>query len=997
MSSWTNETESYYKKTFKYSLSRGDGNMDFEAFRKSLGILGLGSDNEGLAKLLFKAIAPENAEIITCKEYLHALRTMIEGTPEDKIRFGYTLLDNNKSNKVTGDDIRRVMKILYRSYSAILGYSQNPEDRRRITVEDVEDVVESFDRDHNGDIQISEWILGIMEHQDIFTNLAHVVDPEAAMERWKECKQCVSELERLVSKEFRPPKMPRLPEGVKAKCRPPISAPRTSMKGSTTMMSDADSFDAILDALTRARRALDSMRRNLDYFQPVSALPQTLYERRRAGNMRRAVAAAAAAAAATMKGDTTAAASKESSSGSWDAEESASSPQSRRSSGGDEEDAKGVVKSPKRMTDRSLLKERIAASTKGSVVAFGSEYWDTTLGIMQGIHLSAVRAAGEGNRPLSRHDFHTRDKYKLKPESVDPNFDRKKTTADIKFYDYAPRAFHYLRTVWGISTRDYISSCGPGKILSNLIVGSLTAISRMRSEGKSGDFFYTTGDSRFMMKTIAKLEFQTFRDMVPDYVKHMTVTNPEGSPPTPGLNSLICKFAGLHKMKITTGKKVQKLYFVVMLNCNPPDDVVTIHRRLDLKGSYAGRTAIKKQSNLRSLKALPLDARFDKILKDNDFDSLVHSIGNIRIGSDRKLLLTETMRADVKFLQRYEIMDYSLIISCHYKVPRYVDLDKRPSQDFNDPKWQLREAFQAPVSLKREDIENGMPKPYLCNIDLQNDICDTRTKLEMQSSYVDLSIRAAPVKKTRTHGVLSKRNDNFSLLQGRWSDRYFELHNMFLYYWKSRKAREKGKDTWTAAWNLLRVDTVTLDEEENTLTLAFDDIVKDAGCEVTRKVVKHKDLWVLREWEAAIRDRLHYFRSGELEAFYVRQMKATRQKFKRKIMTKEKKLENVSTKFDTPKTKKKDAASSGENGEKVGDVDEKQKEKDDLQLHDDHENWGITASDNSAVFYIGIVDCFTTFDTTRGISYFFEGSNKSNVPPDMYARRFFNVNKTRFC
>ena len=94
-------------------------------------------------------------------------------------------------------------------------------------------------------------------------------------------------------------------------------------------------------------------------------------------------------------------------------------------------------------------------------------------------------------------------------------------------------------------SRDYITSCGPGKILSNLIIGSLTAISRMQSEGKSGDFFYRTGDSRYMMKTIAQEEYQTFRKMIPEYVQHMTVENLDAKPPTPGLNSLICKFCGL--------------------------------------------------------------------------------------------------------------------------------------------------------------------------------------------------------------------------------------------------------------------------------------------------------------------------------------------------------------------------------------------------------------------------------------------------------------------
>ena len=52
-------------------------------------------------------------------------------------------------------------------------------------------------------------------------------------------------------------------------------------------------------------------------------------------------------------------------------------------------------------------------------------------------------------------------------------------------------------------------------------------------------------------------------------------------------------------------------------------------------------------------------------------------------------------------------MDYSLIVSIHFKTDAYRDLiSRRNSEDIRDPKFQLREAFEAPVSLKREAIEN---------------------------------------------------------------------------------------------------------------------------------------------------------------------------------------------------------------------------------------------------------------------------------------------------
>ena len=82
-------------------------------------------------------------------------------------------------------------------------------------------------------------------------------------------------------------------------------------------------------------------------------------------------------------------------------------------------------------------------------MTFGHEFWNTTLSIMQGVHLAATRATSEGNRPLSSHDFYVRDKYILKPESNNAEFKGNRSNADlkdpIKFYDFAPRAFHVLR------------------------------------------------------------------------------------------------------------------------------------------------------------------------------------------------------------------------------------------------------------------------------------------------------------------------------------------------------------------------------------------------------------------------------------------------------------------------------------------------------------------------------------------------------------------------
>ena len=340
--------EKYYSSIFRKKLSRGDNKMTLTHFRKAMGLLGLGKGNAPLVELLFRAIAPKGEGVITQKEYIAALKTLISGSPEEKIRFGFTLLDKDNTNKVTGDDIKNILSILYRSYNTLLGYSNgvgHDENRREVSVDDVEEVVKRFDTDHNGDIQFSEWMLGIQRHQDIFTHLAHIVDPEQALRRWNEVSSLVDHLETMLVRTFdggesdtfkstyrrsaeiasrlfretmkkkrattkelddkgidaSPPSSPLPPPPSKPKSSAPTPPP--GLKARKDRVESADSSvtgsgsEEILKQLRYIRNALDEMRTDMDYLQPVSVLPQTLTERRRVMNQRKTVAAQAASAA----------------------------------------------------------------------------------------------------------------------------------------------------------------------------------------------------------------------------------------------------------------------------------------------------------------------------------------------------------------------------------------------------------------------------------------------------------------------------------------------------------------------------------------------------------------------------------------------------------------------------------------------------------------------------------------------------------------------------
>ena len=53
-----------------------------------------------------------------------------------------------------------------------------------------------------------------------------------------------------------------------------------------------------------------------------------------------------------------------------------------------------------------------------------------------------------------------------------------------------------------IDNEEYINSIGPNKLMTSLMMGEVTSLTGLTSQGKSGSFFYYTADGRYMLKTI---------------------------------------------------------------------------------------------------------------------------------------------------------------------------------------------------------------------------------------------------------------------------------------------------------------------------------------------------------------------------------------------------------------------------------------------------------------------------------------------------------------
>lgn len=174
--------------------------------------------------------------------------------------------------------------------------------------------------------------------------------------------------------------------------------------------------------------------------------------------------------------------------------------------------------------------------------------------------------------------------------------------------------------------------------------GELSSLMALTSSGKSGSFFYYSVDAKYVLKTIRRDEFKSFKTMLKNYHNHIKKNK----------NSLIPKFFGLHKIQYTTKKAIRgkinqkKVYFIIMNNIF--NSQLEIHKRYDLKGSTHKRYITSSDPSL---------AR-----KDLDFLRLEKFI-ELDINDVKEL--KEIIKNDCEFFDKNKIIDYSLLIGYHMK------------------------------------------------------------------------------------------------------------------------------------------------------------------------------------------------------------------------------------------------------------------------------------------------------------------------------------------
>eukprot|EP00945_MAST-04E_sp_MAST-4E-sp1_P003030 g3030.t1 len=262
-------------------------------------------------------------------------------------------------------------------------------------------------------------------------------------------------------------------------------------------------------------------------------------------------------------------------------------------------------------------------------------------------HSSRVINLNSLSRRLTMKDFMAVEKYifPLSP-SMSAGTAVKKGVS-FKFKDYAPLCFRHLRNLWKVDPAEYLLS----------ICGNLGFI-KFLSNSKSGQYFFFSNDMKYMIKTLTDQECKFLRRILPYFVEHM------GQYP----DSLLNRYYGLHRVKMPHIRR--RLHFVVMNNIfNTPKD---IHVKYDIKGAtYKGR-----YTSHEKIKKKPGSVRKDLNFLGFD-DSLSGPIENlaqrIKLGTpERRKKFIDQIRVDSLFLSKMGIMDYSLLVGIHGRVPEKI-------------------------------------------------------------------------------------------------------------------------------------------------------------------------------------------------------------------------------------------------------------------------------------------------------------------------------------
>lgn len=231
--------------------------------------------------------------------------------------------------------------------------------------------------------------------------------------------------------------------------------------------------------------------------------------------------------------------------------------------------------------------------------------------------------------------------YNLNDDTI-----KKSDFLDVNITEYAPKSFAYLRKEENIDIDEMIESFLP--------INNKEGIKE--SQGKSGSFFISTDDNKYMIKTLKEGEFHLLREsFLKNYIEYISENG----------DSLLCRLYGLYKLTMIKG---QDFLLIVMRNVIG-DYHKNITVKYDVKGCTYGRKV--KIDDVPSYKIKNLT------LKDINF---IEMEKKIKLKEEYINPFVKSIRKDGKFLRQMKVMDYSLfLVKINLNDYEYSELFKNDS------------------------------------------------------------------------------------------------------------------------------------------------------------------------------------------------------------------------------------------------------------------------------------------------------------------------------
>ncbi|XP_062544870.1 putative 1-phosphatidylinositol 3-phosphate 5-kinase [Armigeres subalbatus] len=163
--------------------------------------------------------------------------------------------------------------------------------------------------------------------------------------------------------------------------------------------------------------------------------------------------------------------------------------------------------------------------------------------------------------------------------------------------------------------------------------------------GKSGSKFSKTLDDRFVLKEMSKTDVSIFENFAPNYFEYLTQCSDKQQP------TLLAKIFGVFKVTIRKDNTTNEKTVLVMENLFFDREIT---EKFDLKGSLRNRLV---DPNRQSGEIVLMDENLMQMSWTNPLYILTHS----------RTVLKDAIDRDSSFLEKNEVMDYSLLVGLDNK------------------------------------------------------------------------------------------------------------------------------------------------------------------------------------------------------------------------------------------------------------------------------------------------------------------------------------------